>query len=178
MPHRRVSLSSNVNNLADVRIDGDLPTQVQAGISTDAKSKVSSASLTMDSKRLLRRGVIGVLSDGQRLLTIRRAAGVVKGGYWCFPGGHVEPGESPRRAVRREFTEELGIDVVTTRLLGSIQLTDSPYLLDVWRVRHAGGEIRPNPQEVAEAIWLHPDQIRRLPLGLPSNSEVLRMLGV
>jgi 8-oxo-dGTP diphosphatase len=55
---------------------------------------------------------VGVLirPDGQFLLT-SRPAGKVFAGYWEFPGGKLEPGESVEQALRRELHEELGITV-------------------------------------------------------------------
>lgn len=54
---------------------------------------------------------VGVLlqPDGQFLLT-SRPAGKVYAGYWEFPGGKLEAGESVEQALRRELSEELGIE--------------------------------------------------------------------
>ena len=82
----------------------------------------------------VRRGVIGILDRGQEYLMIRRAEGVTKAGCWCFPGGHVERGETPRQAVGRELYEELGIQVRTTHRLGAVRVMDSRHILVVWRV--------------------------------------------
>ena len=56
---------------------------------------------------------VGVLLqvDGRFLLT-SRPAGKVYAGYWEFPGGKLEPGESVEQALPRELHEELGIDVM------------------------------------------------------------------
>src|SRR5438105_3483011 len=48
--------------------------------------------------------------DGQVLLA-QRPVGKVYAGYWEFPGGKCEPGESPRAALDRELREELGLSV-------------------------------------------------------------------
>ena len=55
---------------------------------------------------------VGVLidRDGRFLLT-SRPAGKVYAGYWEFPGGKLEAGESVAQALRRELHEELGIDI-------------------------------------------------------------------
>jgi 8-oxo-dGTP diphosphatase len=55
---------------------------------------------------------VGVLiaADGRFLLT-SRPAGKVYAGYWEFPGGKVEPGESVHEALARELHEELGITI-------------------------------------------------------------------
>ena len=51
-----------------------------------------------------------VRADGSVLLA-QRPAGKPYAGYWEFPGGKLEPGESPRDALARELVEELGIVV-------------------------------------------------------------------
>ncbi len=55
---------------------------------------------------------VGVLirEDGAFLLT-SRPAGKVYQGYWEFPGGKVEPGETVEQALRRELQEEIGITI-------------------------------------------------------------------
>ena len=55
---------------------------------------------------------VGVLirADGAFLLT-SRPSGKVYEGYWEFPGGKVEPGETVEQALRRELSEEIGIDI-------------------------------------------------------------------
>lgn len=55
---------------------------------------------------------VGVLidADGNFLLT-SRPEGKVYAGYWEFPGGKVEPGETVEQALRRELHEEIGITI-------------------------------------------------------------------
>lgn len=54
----------------------------------------------------------GVLCDAQgRVLLAQRPEGKHLAGFWEFPGGKLEPGESPQHALLRELHEELGIDV-------------------------------------------------------------------
>ena len=48
--------------------------------------------------------------DGSFLLA-RRPAGKVYAGYWEFPGGKVEPGETIEQALRRELQEEIGVTI-------------------------------------------------------------------
>ena len=55
---------------------------------------------------------VGVLIDGDgRFLLTSRPEGKVYAGYWEFPGGKLEPGESVEQALRRELHEELGITI-------------------------------------------------------------------
>ena len=55
---------------------------------------------------------VGVLIDGDgRFLLTSRPEGKVYAGYWEFPGGKLEAGETVEQALRRELHEELGIDI-------------------------------------------------------------------
>lgn len=55
---------------------------------------------------------VGVLIDsGGRVLLSDRPADKPYGGYWEFPGGKIEPGESVAQALRRELHEELGVQI-------------------------------------------------------------------
>ncbi len=125
----------------------------------------------------VRRGVIGIIARDETYVMIRRAPGIAMGGYWCFPGGHVERGETSRQAIRRELAEELGIEVVPTERVGSVRV-GTQYVLAVWRVRHVRGELTIAKSEIAEAGWFTPSEIRTIRPTLPSNERVLQMLGV
>lgn len=72
---------------------------------------------------------VGVLiqPDGQFLLT-SRPPGKVYEGYWEFPGGKLEPGETVAHALRRELQEELGITIGTPQPW-RVELVDYPHAL-------------------------------------------------
>lgn len=72
---------------------------------------------------------VGVLlrDDGSFLLT-SRPAGKVYEGYWEFPGGKLEAGETVAQALRRELQEELGI-VIDAAAPWKIELVDYPHAL-------------------------------------------------
>ena len=72
---------------------------------------------------------VGVLlqADGRFLLT-SRPAGKVYAGYWEFPGGKLEAGETVEQALRRELQEELGITIGTAQVW-KIQMVDYPHAL-------------------------------------------------
>ena len=61
------------------------------------------------------RAAVVLLQDDKIALVERHRAGLH---YFTFPGGHVEPGETPEQAAVRETREELGLDVSIQRLGG------------------------------------------------------------
>lgn len=72
---------------------------------------------------------VGVLIDGQgRFLLTSRPQGKVYAGYWEFPGGKVEGGETVEQALRRELQEELGI-TIGAALPWQVTLMDYPHAL-------------------------------------------------
>ena len=72
---------------------------------------------------------VGVLIDAEgRFLLTSRPPGKVYAGYWEFPGGKVEPGETVEQALRRELHEELGI-AIGPALPWQVELVDYPHAL-------------------------------------------------
>lgn len=72
---------------------------------------------------------VGVLirQDGSFLLT-SRPSGKVYAGYWEFPGGKLEAGESVEQALKRELCEELGIEIAAAQLWKT-EMVDYPHAL-------------------------------------------------
>jgi len=116
-------------------------------------------------------GVVAVIERDGRWLMIRRAEGVIAPGYWCFPGGAIEPGESPEQAIAREIREEIGLDVRPERVIFRWQRPDGKLLLQWWRVTPVDDtqEPRPSPHEVAEIRWVTLPELRQLRPALDSN---------
>ena len=98
---------------------------------------------------------VGVLIDkrGCVLLT-RRLKGTHLAGYWEFPGGKVEEGESVHTALARELDEELGTRIGDTSPLLTVthDYGEKQVLLDVHRVKEWEGE--PHGAEGQPLAWV------------------------
>lgn len=98
----------------------------------------------------------GVIVRDGRILCARRGAGGAQAGLWEFPGGKVEVGESPARALVREIREELGCTIAV-----GLKITTTAHAYDfgvvsltTYACTLVDGE--PAPTEHAEICWVHP----------------------
>jgi 8-oxo-dGTP diphosphatase len=71
---------------------------------------------------------VGVLMQGEAFLLTSRPEVKVYAGYWEFPGGKLEAGESVEQALRRELQEELGITIGVAQTWKT-QMVDYPHAL-------------------------------------------------
>ncbi len=114
--------------------------------------------------------------DG-RVLLAQRPPGKVYAGYWEFPGGKVEAGETLEAALARELQEELGI-VITHPCRWITRVFEYPHAtvrLNFFRVFAWQGE--PHPHEGQIFSWQQPDAVEVTPL-LPANFPILKALAL
>ncbi len=115
-------------------------------------------------------------ADG-RVLLARRPAGKPMAGLWEFPGGKVEPGETPEAALDREIKEELGIDVCVPCLapltFASHAYDDFHLLMPLYTCRRWDGIVR--PREGQETAWVWPRALRDYPMP-PADEPLIAML--
>lgn len=114
--------------------------------------------------------------DG-RFLLAQRPVGKVYAGYWEFPGGKVEAGETPHQALCRELHEELGI-TVTTAYPWLMRTFDYPHALvklHFFRVVAWEGEL--HGRENQQFGWQVPNKLTVDPI-LPANTPILRALAL
>ena len=108
---------------------------------------------------------VGVLRRrDRRLLMQQRTPGQACAGQWEFPGGKVEPGETPRRALNRELREELGIKIVSARSFLELPF-DYPHArvwLTVFLVDAFAGKTTRHGKEGQPTRWLSVEAIRHL----------------
>ena len=100
-----------------------------------------------------------VTDDAGRILMQRRPESVMLGGLWEFPGGKVEPGETPAEACARELHEELGITAEVGAAVATVDHTYSHLRVRIhaFRCRIASGEPRTVTGEPMR--WLAPDEL-------------------
>jgi len=112
--------------------------------------------------------------DGSFLLG-RRPAGSIYAGYWEFPGGKIEAGETPRQALARELHEELGIVVETAYpwIVREFAYEHAHVRLHFFRVVSWSGELRDLQHDALE--WQHAANTVVNPM-LPANAPVLAAL--
>ncbi len=120
-----------------------------------------------------REGVVVVVWRGGRYLLIRRAPGVAAPGAWCFVGGALEPGETQKQAVRREFREEVGGSVEPIRKVWEYTWEDGRLRLHWWLAELHPVPLVSNPNEVSEIRWCTPAEAIALPGLLYSNRAFL-----
>jgi len=112
--------------------------------------------------------------DGSFLLA-QRPPDKIWAGYWEFPGGKIEPDETPQDALVRELREELGISVETAYPWVSRVFTypHATVRLNFFRVTAWRGEL--HPHEGQQFSWQHVSDITVSPV-LPANDPILRAL--
>ena len=115
-------------------------------------------------------------SGASDYLLAQRPVGKVYAGYWEFPGGKVEPGETLRQALDRELREELGIGIENAWpwLSRTFSYPHAEVRLKFFRVTHWQGEIA--PLEHSGFVWTRIGRTPEVAPVLPANGPILRAL--
>jgi len=118
----------------------------------------------------------GILSDADgRVLVTERLGDPAFPGFWEFPGGKIADGELPSAALRRELSEELGIDVDACDLLMSLEhrYPDRHVSIDFFRV--ASWQGTPQGLEGQAVRWVTTAELVDIDL-LPADQPVIEAL--
>ncbi|MBO6539043.1 MAG: NUDIX domain-containing protein [Rhizobiaceae bacterium] len=118
--------------------------------------------------------------DGKHMLLVLRGRPPAKGSY-AFPGGRLEPGETPEDAMRRELREETGLEALTWRPFREVQLPATEpgaadFALTVFLVTEVAGTLAAG-DDAAEARWVTLDQAEVLPVTTSVITVMRELLG-
>lgn len=118
--------------------------------------------------------VAGIIKDGDKIFATQRGYGEFKDG-WEFPGGKMEPGETPQQALARELKEELAVDVNVGDFLCTVDYDYPTFHLTMhcFYCSLIGGELTLLEHEAAK--WLHMSELHTVNW-LPADVEVVRAL--
>ena len=104
------------------------------------------------------RVVAAVIKDGDKIFATARGYGDFKGG-WEFPGGKIEPGETPQEALKREIKEELDTEIAVGELIDTVEYDYPKFHLsmDCFWCSIVSGDL--TLLEVEDAKWLTKDSL-------------------
>lgn len=124
--------------------------------------------------------VIRTVEEPHRVFATARGYGDCKG-MWEFPGGKVEPGETPQEALRREIREELDTDIAVGEKIRAIEYDYPEFHLsmDCYWCTLVGNHLV--LREALEARWLsaaHLQDVQWLPADRLLIGEIEKGLGV
>ncbi|MEK9795102.1 MAG: 8-oxo-dGTP diphosphatase MutT [Hyphomicrobiales bacterium] len=118
-----------------------------------------------------------LINEYGKVLINERPVGKDYAGYWEFPGGKVDEGETPEEAIIRELKEEINIDV-TGSCLAPLSFTEKQYdnyyvVVLLYVCRRWNGHVM--PMEEQELAWVNPKEIDNFNL-LPADKSFFASL--
>ncbi len=120
---------------------------------------------------------VALLDADARILLAQRPAGKSMAGLWEFPGGKVEPGETPEAALIRELKEELSIDIRASCLapLGFASHSYETFhlLMPLYICRQWRGRLE--PAEGQKIAWVRARNLRDFPMP-PADEPLIPLL--
>lgn len=118
---------------------------------------------------------VAVIIEGPKILISQRVPEDSFGGYWEFPGGKVELGETMEQGLIREIQEELGVQIIITR---KRMVITHPYphrtiRLHCYDCQLTSGE--PRAIECADWKWVFPQELAAF-LFPPASAQLIQSL--
>jgi len=103
-----------------------------------------------------------VIVDGDKLLLVQQRKKSAYG-LWGFPGGHVEPGETPEMALHREVNEEIGVKLIHAKPFKVYSFKTATEELELHTFRgEIKGTIRLNNDELMAYEWFNLDSLKMM----------------
>ncbi|TPK81364.1 MULTISPECIES: (deoxy)nucleoside triphosphate pyrophosphohydrolase [unclassified Mesorhizobium] len=128
-------------------------------------------------KRLLLVAACALVDTDGRVLLAQRPQGKQLAGLWEFPGGKVEPGETPEQCIIRELHEEIGIETEIPCLapltFASHSYDDFHLLMPLFVCRRFRGIAQPREGQALK--WVRPKQMRDYPMP-PADAPLIPFL--
>ena len=116
-----------------------------------------------------------VIRDGDKIFATRRGHGAYKG-FWEFPGGKIEPGETPEEALRREIREELDTLIRVGDHLVTVEYDYPEFHLSMrcyWATVLEGNLVL---KEHEAARWLEAKDLETVDW-LPADKTIIEIIG-
>jgi len=133
--------------------------------------------VTATGKRLLLVAACALVDADGRVLIAQRPQGKQLAGLWEFPGGKVEPGETPEECLIRELREEIGIETKIACLapltFASHSYDDFHLLMPLYVCRRFEGIAVPKEGQTLK--WVRPRQMRDYPMP-PADAPLIPFL--
>jgi 8-oxo-dGTP diphosphatase len=133
--------------------------------------------LKPDGRRLVLVAACALIDADGRVLIAQRPQGKQLAGLWEFPGGKVEPGETPEECLIRELREEIGIETKVACLapltFASHSYDDFHLLMPLYVCRRFEGIAM--PLEGQKLKWVRPRQMRDYPMP-PADAPLIPAL--
>lgn len=123
--------------------------------------------------------VAAVIEQDGKIFATQRGYGDYKD-WWEFPGGKMEPGESPEEALVREIREELDTEISVGKLITSVEYDYPKFhmLMDCFMCNIVSGDLKLLEHEAAR--WLSADElwdVKWLPSDIRVIEEIEKMIG-
>ena len=120
---------------------------------------------------------VALIDKDARILIAKRPNGKSMSGLWEFPGGKVEPGETPEQALVRELSEELGIKTWNSCLapltFASHAYEEFHLLMPLFVCRKWEGIVF--PKEKQELKWVYSRELKNYPMP-PADTPLIPIL--
>jgi len=115
--------------------------------------------------------IMTLVTRGRELLLVRKP--IWPEGRYSAVAGFVEPGETLEDTAIRETREEVGVEVRNLRYFGSQPWPFPHSLMVAFTAEYAGGEVRPDGEEIAEARWFDAGNMPKLPPGISISRRLI-----